>query len=130
MRSEWPLRSVMPLFGIGQLLFCLASLGAAFVVLLIFACSSFAFVRLLMFEERASGALYFKIGKATSLTSRIKQFWPCELVAHDVRTDSQMALKREKELHKQFAAFRRPEAEIFLLNPMEVLQVRIAMNRS
>ena len=120
----------MPLFGIGQLLFCLASLGAAFVVLLIFACSSFAFVRLLMFEERASGARYFKIGKATSLPRRIKQFGPCELVAHEIHTDSRAALKCEKELRKPLAALRRPETEIFLLHPMEVLQVRIAMNRS
>ena len=88
------------------------------------------FVRLLTFEETASGARYFKIGKATSIPSRIKQFGPCELVAHEVHTDSRAALKREKELHKQFAAFRRPETEIFLLDPMEVLQVRIAMNRS
>ena len=88
------------------------------------------FVRLLTFEETASGARYFKIGKATSIPSRIKQFGPCELVAHEVHTDSRAALKREKELHKQFAAFRRPETKIFLLNPMEVLQVRIAMNRS
>ena len=88
------------------------------------------FVRLLTFEETASGARYFKIGKATSIPSRIKQFGPCELVAHEVHADSRAALKREKELHKQFAAFRRPETEIFLLDPMEVLQVRIAMNRS
>lgn len=120
----------MPSFGFDQLLFCFASLDAALLVLLIFACSSFAFVRLLMFEERANGARYFKIGKATSLPSRIKQFGPCEQVVHDVYADSQMALKREKELRKQFAAFRRPEVVIFLLNPMEVLQVRIAMNSS
>ena len=88
------------------------------------------FVRLLTFEETASGSQYFKIGKATSIPSRIKQFGPCELVALEVHTDSRAALKREKELHKQFAAFRRPETEIFLLDPMEVLQVRIAMNRS
>ena len=88
------------------------------------------FVLLLTFEETASGARYFKIGKATSIPSRIKQFGPCELVAHEVHTDSRAALMREKELHKQFAAFRRPETEIFLLNPMEVLQVRIAINRS
>ena len=86
------------------------------------------FVRLLTFEETASGARYFKIGKATSIPSRIKQFGPCELVAHEIHADSRAALKREKELHKQFAAYRRPETEIFLLNPMEVLQVRIAMN--
>jgi len=88
------------------------------------------FVRLLTFEETASGARYFKIGKATSIPSRIKQFGPCELIAHEVHKDSQTALKREKELHKQFAAYRRPETEIFLLDPTEVLQVRIAMNRS
>ena len=70
----------MPLFGVNQLLFCLAGLDVVLIVLL-------------MFEERASGARYFKIGKATSLPSRIKQFGPCELVAHDVRTDSQVALK-------------------------------------
>lgn len=88
------------------------------------------FVRLLTFEETSSGARYFKIGKATSIPSRIKQFGPCELVAHEIHTDSRAALKREKELHKQFAAFRRPETQICLLDPMEVLQVRIAMNRS
>ena len=88
------------------------------------------FVRLLTFEETASGARYFKIGKATSIPSRIKQFGPCEIVAHEVHAYSRAALKREKELHKQFAAFRRPETEIFLLDPMEVLQIRIAMNRS
>lgn len=88
------------------------------------------FVLLLTFEETASGARYFKIGKATSIPSRIKQFGPCELVAHEVHADSQSALKREKELHKQFAEFRRPETEIFLLNQMEVLQVRIALNRN
>ena len=95
-----PLHSVMPSFGFDQLLFCFASLDAALLVLLIFACSSFAFVRLLMFEERANGARYFKIGKATSLPSWIKQFGPCEQVVHDVHVDSQMALKREKELRK------------------------------
>lgn len=88
------------------------------------------FVRLLTFEETVNGARYFKIGKATSIPSRIKQFGPCELIAHEVHTDSQTALKREKELHKKFAAYRRPETEIFLLDPTEVLQVRIAMNRS
>lgn len=88
------------------------------------------FVRLLTFEETANGARYFKIGKATSIPSRIKQFGPCELIVHEVHTDSQAALKREKELHKQFAAYRRPETEIFLLGPMEVLQVRMSMNGS
>ena len=53
-----------------------------------------------------------------------------ELIAHDFHTGSQAALKREKELHKHFAAYRRRETEIFLLNPMEVLQVRISMNRT
>ena len=88
------------------------------------------FVRLLTFEETANGARYFKIGKATSIPSRIKQFGPCELIAYEVHTDSRAALKRERELHKQFATYRRPETEIFLLDPMEVLQVRISMNRS
>ena len=88
------------------------------------------FVRLLTFEETASGARYFKIGKATSIPSRIKQFGHCELIAHEVHSDSRTVLKREKELQKQFAAFGRPETEIFLLDPMEVLQVRIEMNRS
>jgi len=88
------------------------------------------FVRLLTFEETAKGARYFKIGKATSIPSRIKQFGPCALVAHEVHADNRAALMREKELHKQFAAIRRPETEVFLLNQMEVLQARIAMNRS
>ena len=56
-------------------------------------------VRLLTFEETVRGASYFKIGKATSIPSRIKQFGPCELIAHEVHKDGPAALKREKELH-------------------------------
>ena len=85
-------------------------------------------VRLLTFEETTSGASYFKIGKATSIPSRIKQFGPCELVAHEVHTDSQAALKREKELHRRFAAYRRLGTEIFLLNRIELQQVMDSMN--
>ena len=50
-------------------------------------------VRLLTFEETARGASYFKIGKATSIPSRIKQFVPCELIAHGVHKDGPAALK-------------------------------------
>lgn len=84
-------------------------------------------VRLLTFEETASGAGYFKIGKATSIPSRIKQFGPCELIAHEVHKDVPAALQREKELHQRFAAFRRPETEIFLLTAEELHQVVTAM---
>ena len=90
---------------------------------------SFVFlVRLQTFEETARGASYFKIGKATSIPSRIKQFGPCELIAHEVHKDGPAALKREKELHQQFAAFRRPETEIFLLNTMELQHLLAAMS--
>ena len=84
-------------------------------------------VRLLTFERTARGASYFKIGKATSIPSRIKQFGPCELIAHEVHKDGPAALKREKELHLQFAALRRPETEIFLLTAKELQQVLVAM---
>lgn len=80
-------------------------------------------VRLLTFEETASGAAYFKIGKATSIPSRIKQFGPCELIAHEVLEDGPVALKRENQLHKQLAAFRRPETEIFQLSKANLQQV-------
>ena len=66
-------------------------------------------VRLLTFEETASGASYFKIGKAISIPSRIKQFGPCELIAHEVHEDGPAALKRENQLHKQFAALTKLE---------------------
>ena len=74
--------------------------------------------------------LLFQDRQSDSIPSRIKQFGPCELVAHEIHADSRAALKRKKELHKQFDTFKRPETEIFLLNPMEVLRVRIAMNRT
>ena len=77
------------------------------------------FVRLLRFEETASGSRYFKIGKATSIPSRIKQFEPCKLIADPVHAESRAALKHEKELHKQFAAYRRPETENFFAEPYE-----------
>ena len=80
-------------------------------------------VRLLTFEETASGAAYFKIGKATSIPKRIKQFGPCDLIAHEVHKDSVESLKREKELHQMFSAFRKPETEIFLLKQDELMQV-------
>jgi hypothetical protein len=54
-------------------------------------------VRLLTFEETTSGAGYFKIGKATSIPSRIKQFGPCELIAHETHQDGPSALHRELE---------------------------------
>ena len=50
-------------------------------------------LRLLTFEDTARGASYFKIGKATSIPSRIKQFGPCELIAYKVHADSRAALK-------------------------------------
>ena len=80
-------------------------------------------VRLLTFEETASGAAYFKIGKATSIPKRIKQFGPCDLIAHEVHKDSVASLKREKELHQMFSAFRKPDTEIFLLKQAELMQV-------
>ena len=80
-------------------------------------------VRLLTFEETASGAAYFKIGKATSIPKRIKQFGPCDLIAHEVHKDSVASLKREKELHQMFSAFRKPDTEIFLLKQVELMQV-------
>ena len=78
---------------------------------------------MLKFEDTARGASYFKNGKATSIPSRIKQFRPCELIVYQVHVNSRAALKREKELHKQFAAFRGPETEIFLLTAEELHQV-------
>ena len=80
-------------------------------------------VRLLTFEETASGAAYFKIGKATSIPKRIKQFGPCDLIAHEVHKDSVESLKREKELHQMFSTFRKPDTEIFLLKQDELMQV-------
>ena len=80
-------------------------------------------VRLLTFEETASGAAYFKIGKATSIPKRVKQFGPCDLIAHEVHKDSVESLKREKVLHQMFSAFRKPETEIFLLKQDELMQV-------
>ena len=80
-------------------------------------------VRLLTFEETSSGACYYKIGKATSIPKRIKQFGPCELIAHEVHQSSAASLKREKELHQQFSAFRQPGTEIFLLKQIELRQV-------
>ena len=80
-------------------------------------------VQLLTFEETASGAAYFKIGKATSIPKRIKQFGPCDLIAHEVHKDSVDSLKREQELHQMFSAFRRPDTEIFLLKQDDLMQV-------
>ena len=85
-------------------------------------------VRLLTFEPTASGASYFKIGKAVSIPNRIKQFGPCELIAHEVHTDPGSALKRETALHSQFKRFRRPDTEIFLMTQQELNQVVTAMN--
>ena len=87
-------------------------------------------VRLLTFEPTASGASYFKIGKAVSIPNRIKQFGPCELVAHEVHTDPGSALKRETALHSQFKQFRRPDTEIFLMTQQELNQVVTAMNQT
>jgi len=80
-------------------------------------------VRLLTFEETSSGDCYYKIGKATSIPKRIKQFGPCELIAHEVHEDSASALKREKELHQKFSTSRKHGTEIFLLNQVELRQV-------
>ena len=80
-------------------------------------------VRLLTFEPTAGGASYFKIGKAVSIPRRIKQFGPCELIAHEVHQSSAASLKREKELHQQFSSFRQPGTEIFLLKQIELRQV-------
>jgi predicted GIY-YIG superfamily endonuclease len=77
-------------------------------------------VQLLTFEATSNGAHYFKIGKATSIPSRIRQFGPCELVARESHRDERSALHREKELHKKFAAYRKPKTEIFLLTPEEL----------
>ena len=80
-------------------------------------------VRLVTFEETSSSACYYKIGKATSIPKRIKQFGPCELIAHEVHQSSAASLKREKELHQQFSSFRQPGTEIFLLKQIELRQV-------
>ena len=80
-------------------------------------------VRLLTFEETSSGACYYKIGKATSIPRRIKQFGPCKLIAHEIHEDSAGALIREKELHQKFSAFRKHNTEIFLLNKDGLSQV-------
>ena len=80
-------------------------------------------VRLLTFQETSSGACYYKIGKATSIPKRIKQFGPCELIAHEIHEDSASALIREKELHQKFNTFRKYGTEIFLLNKDELSQV-------
>jgi hypothetical protein len=45
------------------------------------------------------------------------------LIAHEVHKDSVASLKREKELHQMFSAFRKPETEIFLLKQAELMQV-------
>ena len=66
-------------------------------------------LRLQTFEDTARGVSYFKIDKASSIPSRIKQFGTCELIAYKINEDSRAALKREKELHQQFAACRRAE---------------------
>ena len=87
-------------------------------------------VRLLTFEPTASGASYFKIGKAVSIPNRIKQFGPCELIAHEVHTDPGSALKRETALHSQFKQFRLPDTEIFLMTQQALSQVAAAMNQT
>ena len=86
-------------------------------------------VQLLTFEPTASGARYYKIGKAVSIPNRIKQFGPCEVIAHEVHKDQRSAFKREKVLHSQFQQFRRPETEIFLMKPNELDQVINAMRK-
>ena len=78
---------------------------------------------MLTFEIIARGASYFKIGKATYIPSRIKQFGPCQLIAYKDDAVSRAAQKREKELHQQFAASRSPETEIFLLTDEQLHQV-------
>lgn len=50
-------------------------------------------VELLTFEEIASGVNCFKIGKATSIPSRRKQFARCQLMAHEAHADTQTVLQ-------------------------------------
>ena len=45
------------------------------------------------------------------------------MIAHEVHKDSVASLKREKELHQMFSAFRKPDTEIFLLKQVELMQV-------
>ena len=80
-------------------------------------------VRLLTFEETAKGGAYFKIGKAVSVPSRIKEFGPCRLIAQEKHSDDAAALRREAELHKTFAKYRRTGTEIFLLTTDELERV-------
>ena len=84
-------------------------------------------LRLLKFEGTARGVSYFKNGKATSIPSKIKQFGPCELIGYKDYADNRAALKQEKELHQRFAAFRRPDTEIFQLTAEELHQQVTAM---
>ena len=80
-------------------------------------------VRLLTFEETASGAAYFMIGKATAIPKRIKKFGPCDLIAHEVHKHSVDSLKRENYRHQVFSAFRKSDSKIFLLKQDELMQV-------
>lgn len=84
-------------------------------------------VRLLTFDPTADGRAYFKIGKAISIPKRIKQFGPCELIAETQLPNEQESLAFEAQLHQQFAAWRKPETEIFCFTADQVEQVRAAM---
>ena len=87
-------------------------------------------VRLLTFDPTADGRAYYKIGKAISIPKRIKQFGPCELIAEARLPSEQMSLAFEAQLHQQFAAWRKPETEIFCFTTDLVEMVRAAMMSS
>jgi hypothetical protein len=82
-------------------------------------------VHLLTFDQTSSGRRYYKIGKAKSIPSRIKQFGPCRLVDSIQLSSEADSLRVETELHGIFACLRKPGTEIFCMNEAE-LQVVIA----
>jgi len=82
-------------------------------------------VHLLTFDQTSSGRQYYKIGKAKSIPSRIKQFGPCRLIDSIQLSSEAGSLRVETELHGMFARLRRPGTEIFCMNESE-LQVVIA----
>ena len=80
-------------------------------------------LRLIPFKKTSSGAYNYKIETATSIPKKIKQFGHCQLNSHEVHQSGAASLKREKELHQQFKAFRQPCTEIILLKQIELRQV-------
>ena len=86
-------------------------------------------VRLLTFDPTADGRSYYKIGKAVSIPKRIKQFGPCALIAEARLPSEKESLKVEAHLHQRFAAWRKPETEIFCFTADQVDDVKKAMAR-